>query len=176
MNWVDDPAPPPFRYHGDPTSPAPSGNHDTSPSNKENTPPQDAPRKIPRKLRPRRRKERQPGSTTNQNSPSWKAGIGTQCASTAKRNPASQEIGSVTRPGSTANHNSAFQEAGSATQPRSRPMIIRRSLEIGLESAGQGRVPQWSILRPQHPQYPQFWTNQNSERRFDQDHPEFRGV
>ena len=29
-----------------------------------------------------------------------------------------------------------------------RPMIIRRSLDIGLESAGQGRVPQWSIPRP----------------------------
>ena len=27
-------------------------------------------------------------------------------------------------------------------------MIIRRSLEIGLESAGQGRVPQWSIPGP----------------------------
>ena len=31
---------------------------------------------------------------------------------------------------------------------RQRPMIIRRSLEIGLEPAGQGRVPQWSIPGP----------------------------
>ena len=30
-----------------------------------------------------------------------------------------------------------------------------------------------TFLRPQHPR---FWTNQNSERRFDPDHPEFRGV
>ena len=51
LNWVDDPAPPPSRYHGDLTSPAPSGDHGI---NKENTPPQDAPRKIPQKLRPRR--------------------------------------------------------------------------------------------------------------------------
>ena len=29
-----------------------------------------------------------------------------------------------------------------------RPMIIRRSLEIGLESACQGRVPQWRIPGP----------------------------
>ena len=116
LNWVDDPAPPPSRYHGDLTSPAPSGDHGVSPNNKENTPPQDAPRKIQRKLQPRRRKERQPGSTTNQNSPSWKAGIGP----TANRNSASQEIGSATRPGSMANHNSAFQEAGSATRPRSK--------------------------------------------------------
>ena len=106
LNWVDDPAPPPSRYHCDLTSPAPSGDHGISPSNKENTPPQDAPRKIPRKLWPRRRKERQPGSTINQNSPSWKAGSGTQCVPTANRNSASQEIGSATQPGSTANHNS----------------------------------------------------------------------
>ena len=30
-----------------------------------------------------------------------------------------------------------------------------------------------TFLRPQHPR---FWTNQNSEHRFDPDHPEFRGV
>ena len=137
LNWVDDPAPPPSQYHGDLTSPAPSGDHGISPSNEENTLPQDAPRKIPRKLRPRRQKEWQPGSTTNQNSPSWKAGNGTQCAPTANRNSAFQEIGSATRPGSAANHNSAFQEAGSATRRGQRPMIIHRSLEIGLESAGQ---------------------------------------
>ena len=105
----------PPRYHGDLASLAPSGNHGISPSNQENTPPQNAPRKIPRKLRPRRRKERQPGSTTNQNSPSWKAGS----TPTANRNTAFQEIGSATRPGSMANHNLAFQEAGSATRPRS---------------------------------------------------------
>ena len=54
LNWVDDPAPPPSRYHGDLTSPAPSGDHSISPSNKENTSPQDAPRNIPWKLRPHR--------------------------------------------------------------------------------------------------------------------------
>ena len=58
LNLVDDPALPPSQYHSDLTSPAPSGDHGI---NKENTPPQDAPRKIPRKLRPRRRKERQLG-------------------------------------------------------------------------------------------------------------------
>ena len=39
LNWVYDPAPPPSRYHGDLTSPAPSGDHGISSSNKENTPP-----------------------------------------------------------------------------------------------------------------------------------------
>ena len=50
LNWVNDPAPPPSQYHGDLTSPAPSGDHGI---NQENTLPQDAIRKIPRKLRPR---------------------------------------------------------------------------------------------------------------------------
>ena len=33
-----------------------------------------------------------------------------------------------------------------------------------------------TFLQLQHPQHPRFWTNQNAERRFDPDHPEFRGV
>ena len=180
LNWVDDPAPPPSRYHGDLTSPAPSGDHGISPSNKENTPPQDAPRKIPRKLRPRRQKEKQPGSITNQNSPSWKAGSRTQCAPTANRNSASQEIGSATWPGSTANHNSAFQEADSATRPRSTandnsPLAGNRPGISGSMKSTPVEHPR-TFLRSQHPQHPRFWTNQNSERRFDPDHPEFRGV
>ena len=177
LDWVDDPAPPLSQYHGDLTSPAPSGDHCI---NKENTPPQDAPRKIPRKLRPCRRKERQSGSTTNQNSSSWKAGSRTQCAPTANRNPASQEIGSATQPGSTANHNSAFQEADSATQPRSTandnsPLTGNRPGTSGSRKSTPVEHPR-TFLRPQHPQHPRFWTNQNSERRFDPDHPEFRGV
>ena len=158
LNWVDDPAPPPSRYYGDLTSPAPSGDHGISPSNKENTLPQDAPRKIPRKLRPRRRKERQPGSTTNQNSPSWKAGSRTQCAPTANRNSASQEIGSATRPRSTANHNSAFQEADSETRPRSTandnsPLAGNRPGISGSRKSTPVEHPR-TFLRPQHPQHP----------------------
>ena len=171
LNWVDDPTPPPFRYHGDLTSPAPSGDHGI---NKENTPPQDAPRKIPQKLRPRRRRERQPGSTTNQNSPSWKAGSRTQCAPRANRNSASQEIGSATRPRSTANHNSAFQEADSATNDNP-PLAGNRPGTSGSRKSTPVEHPR-TFLRPHHPQHPRFWTNQNSERRFDPDHPEFRGV
>ena len=180
LNWVHDPAPPPSRYHGNLTSPAPSGDNGISLPNQENTPPQDASRKLPRKLRPCRHKERQPGSSANQNSPSWKAGNGSQCSPPANRNSASSEIGSATRPGSTANENSAFQEAGSATRPRSkanrnsppsgnRPGISRSMRSTPVEHPR-------AFLRPQHPQHPRFWTNHNSERRFDPDHPEFRGV
>ena len=86
LNGVDDPAPPPSRYHGDLTSPAPSGDHGISPSNKENTPLQDTPRKIPRRLRPRRQKERKPGSTANHNSAFQEADSATQLRSTANDN------------------------------------------------------------------------------------------
>ena len=152
LNWVEDPAPPPSRYHGDLTSPAPSGDHGI---NKENTPPQDALRKIPRKLRPCRRKERQPGSATNQNSSSWKAGSRTQCEPSANRNSASQKTGSATRPGSTANHNSAFQEADSVTQLRSTandnsPLTGNQPGNIGSRRSTPVEHPR-TFLRPQHP-------------------------
>ena len=180
LNWVYDPAPPPSRYHGDLTSPAPSGDRGISLSNQENTPPQDAHRKITRKLRPHRRKERQPGSTTNQNSPSWKAGSGTPCAPTAKRNSASQETGSATRPGSMANHNSAFHEAGSATRPRSTandnsPIAGNQPGISGLMKSTPVEHPR-TFLRPQHPQHPRIWADHNSGCRSDPDHPEFQGV
>ena len=79
LNWVPDPAPPPTRYHGDLTSPAPT-------ENQENTPPLDASRKLPRRLRPRRRKGKQPGLLANENSASCKAGSATQLGSPANRN------------------------------------------------------------------------------------------
>ena len=161
LNWIHDPAPPPSRYHGDLTSHALSGDHGISPSNQENTPPQDAPCKNPRKLRPRRRKERQPGSTANQNSPSWKAGSGTQCAPTANGNLAFREIGSATRSGSPANHSSPLvgNQPGISGSMRSTPVEHPRT-----------------FLHPQHPQHPRFWANHNSGCRLDPNHPEFRGV
>ena len=160
LNWVHDPTPPPSRYHGDLTSPVPSGDHGISLPNQENTPPQDASRKFPRQLQPRRRKERQPGSSVNQNSPSWKAGSGSQCLPPANRNSASHEIGSATRPGSTNNENSAFQEAGSATLPRS--TVNRNSPLAGNQpgiSASMRSTPvehPQTFLSPQYSQHPRF--------------------
>ena len=59
-------------------------------------------------------------------------------------------------------------------------MRIRHFQEIGLEPAGQQGVTPvehpLTFLRPQHSQSPRFWNNQNAGRRFDPDHPEFRGV
>ena len=154
LNWIHDPAPPPTRYHSDMTSPAPS-------ENQENTPSQDASSKLPRELRPRRLKQKQPGSSTNENS-------------------ASRMAGPATQPGSSANRNSAFPEANAATRPRS--TANRNSLPPGNRPGTSGSSKSTQVehprtfLRPQHPQHPRFWTNQNSERQFDQDHPEFRGV
>ena len=73
----------------------------------------------------------------------------------------SQEAGSATRPRSTANRNSPLtgNRPGISASMRSTPVEHPRT-----------------FLRPQHPQHPRFWTNHNSERRFDPDHPEFRGV
>ena len=154
LTWVHDPAPPPTRYHGDLTSPAPPGNRD----NQENTPPQDASCQLPRRLWPRRRREKQPGSSTNENSASRSADPATWPGSVANRNSAFQEAHAATQPRSTANRNSPFTEnrPGTSGSSRSTPVEHPRT-----------------FLRPQHPR---FWTNQNSERRFDPDHPEFRGV
>ena len=154
LNWVNDPTPPPYQYHGDLTSPAPSGDHVI---NQENTPPQDAIHKITRKLQPRRRKEKQPGSAPNQNSPSWKAGSRTQCEPLANRNSASQKAGSATRPGSTAIHNSAFQEADSVTRPGSTanensPLTRNQPGNIGSTRSTPVEHPR-TFLRPQHPRF-----------------------
>ena len=162
LNWIVDPAPPPLRDHGDLTSPAPSRDHGAPPSCKENTPSQNAPHKLPRKLWPRMRKERQPGSTANHNSPSWKAGRETQCAPASNHNSPSREAGREMQPVSTNNHNSPPRETGN--QPgtsESTGSVMRAPVKHPL-----------TFLRPQHPQRPRLTANQNSGRRFDQDHSE----
>ena len=154
LNWIHDPAPPPTRYHGDLTSAAPS-------ENQENMLPQDSARKLPRRLWPCWRKQKQPESSTNGNSATRVAGPATQPGSSANRNSAFQEAKAATRPRSTANRNSPppGNWPGTSRSNRSTPVEHPRT-----------------FLRPQHPQHPRFWTNQNSGRQFDPDHPEFRGV
>ena len=151
LNWVPDPTPPPTRHHGDLTSPAPS-------ENQENTPPQDASRKLPRRLRPRRRKGNQPGLLANENSASRTAGSATQLGSPANRNSAFSGSSAATRPRSMASENSPLpgNRPGTRGSNRSTPVEHPRT-----------------FLRPQHPR---LSTNYNSERRFDLDHPKFLGV
>ena len=95
LNWVHDISPPPSRDHG-----------------KEN---------MPRKLRPRRRREKQPESTTNHNSPFWKAEREAQCEPAANHNSPSREAGRETQRGSTANHNSPPREAGNGLEQAGQP-------------------------------------------------------
>ena len=114
-----------------------------------------------KEVRPRRRREKQPGSSTNGNS-------------------ASRVAGPATQPGSSANRNSPFQEANAATRPRSTanrnsPLPGNRPGTSGLNRSTPVEHPR-TFLHPEHPQHPRFWTNQNSESRFDPDHPEFWGV
>ena len=154
LNWVPDPAPPPTRYHGDLTSPGPS-------EDQENTPPQDASRKLPRRLQPRRHKEKQPGSSTNGNPASRAAGSATQLGSPANRNSALSGSSAATRPRSAANENSPL--------PGNRPGTSRSSRNTPVEHPR-------TFLCPQHQQHPRLSTNHNSELQFDPDHPEFRGV
>ena len=151
LNWVPEPAPPPTRYHGDLTSPAPS-------ENQENTPPQDASRKLPRSLRPRQRKGKQPGLSANENPASCAAGSATQLGSPANRNSALSGSSAATRPRSAANENSS--------PPGNRPGTSRSNRSTPVEHPR-------TFLRPQHPR---LSTNHNSERRFDLDHPELQGV
>ena len=151
LNWVPDPVPPPARCPGDLAAPSPS----------ENTPSQDASSKLPRRLRPRQRRERQPGLSTNSNSASRVTGPATQLGSPANRNSARPSSSTATRPRSAANKNSPLpgQRPGTSRSNRSAPVEHPRT-----------------FLCPQHPQYPRLSANQNSGRRFDPDHPEIRGV
>ena len=154
LNWVPDPAPPPTRYHGDLTSPAPS-------ENQKNMPPRDASCKLPRRLRPCRRKGKQPGLLANENSASRTAGSATQLWSPANRNSALPESSTVTWPRSTANENLPL--------PGNRSGISRSVRSTLVEHPR-------AFLRPQHSQSPRFWTNQNAGRQFDPGHPKFRGI
>ena len=135
LNWVPDPVPPPARCPGDLAAPLSS----------EKAPPRDAYSKLPRRLRPRRRRERQPGLSNNHNSASRMADPATQLRSTANQNSARPSSSAVTRPRSAANQNLPLpgQRPGTMSTPVEHPR---------------------TILRPQHPQHPRLSANQNSGR------------
>ena len=144
LNWAADPMPPPTRRLADLTSPA----------SVESTPPVDSSHKLPRRLRPRRRRGKQSASSTNRNSASRVADPATPLGPSANENSASS---SVTQPRSTANRNSPFpgSQPGTSRPPRS-----------ALKKHPQTFQPS------QHPQHPRSTTNENAERRPRLDHPE----
>ena len=151
LNWVPDPVPTPARRPVDLASPAPS----------ENTPPRDASLKVPRRLRPRRRRGKQPALSTNQNPASRVADPATPLGPSANRNLAPTGSSPATRPRLTANRNSPF--------PGPRPRTSRSPMSASVKH------PQ-TFQHPQHPQHPRLTANQNSERRFGLGHPEIRGA
>ena len=147
LNSVTDPMPPPTRRLADLTSPAPS----------ENKPPADGSLKLPRCLRPRRRRGKQPAFSANENSASRMADPATPLGPSANENPAHS---SATRPRSTVNTNSPFPgpQPGTSRSPRSALMKHPQTFQYS-----------------QHPQHPRSTANRNSESRSRLDHPEIRG-
>ena len=148
LNWVADPTPPPTRRLADLTSPAPS----------ENTPPADGSRKLPRLLRPRRCRGKQPAFSANENSASRVVDPTTPLGPSANENSAHS---SATWPRSTANRNSPFPgpQPGTSRSPRSALMKHPQTFQYS-----------------QHPQNPRSTANRNSERRSRLDHREIRGL
>ena len=125
MNWVLDPLPSPARHMDVLAAPSPS----------ENTPPRDAPSKLPRRLRPRRHRERQPELSTNENAASCVAGPATQLRPAANQNSARPSSSSATQPRSAANRNSPL--------PGQRPGTSRSSMSAPVEQP-------LNFLHPQH--------------------------
>ena len=123
LNWVIDPMPPHSCHPDDLAAPSPS----------ENTPPRDAPSKLPRQLRSRRRREKQPGLSTNENTASCMAGPATQLRPAANQNSARPSSSSA------ANRNSPL--------PGQRPGTSRSSMSAPVEHP-------LTFLCPQHSQYP----------------------
>ena len=151
LNWVADPMPPTTRRLADLTSPAPS----------ENTPPADGSLKLPRRLRPRRRRGKQPAFSANENSASRLVNPATPLGPSANENSAHVDSSSATRPRSTANRNSPFPGPRPETSRSPRSALMKH--------------PQ-SFQYSQHPQYPRSTANRNSERRSRLDHHEIRAV
>ena len=152
LNWVPDPMPTAIRRH-DLTSPAPV------PS--ENTPPSDVLRKLPRLLRPRRHRGKQPTSSTNENSASRVADPATPLGPSANENSTRLAPSAATRPRSMANSNSPFPgpQPGTSQSPRSAFM----------------KHPQ-SFQSSQMSQHPRSAANENADCRFRLDHSEIWGI
>ena len=148
LNWVDDPSPPPSRYNGDLTSPAPSGDHGIFPSNK----------RIRRPKMPLARSHGSYGCVGKRRGclgqpPIRILRLGRlEVGLSVRQQPIEIQHPKrlAQRPG-LGQRRIIIRHSRRLTQRPGRdqrPMIIRRSLEIGLESAGQGRVPKWSIPGP----------------------------
>ena len=100
LNWVPDIAPPPSRDHGKKDLPSPSRDH-----GKENLPPH----KLPRKIRPRRRREKHhiPSSSQTGSQPGTSRSPGSAMRAPVKHPLTSQRPQHPQPPSPAANHNSS---------------------------------------------------------------------
>ena len=138
--------------------------HDlTSPAlaSAENTPPSEVHKKLPRRLRPRRRRRKHPASSANENSASRVADPATPLGPSTNENSPLLPPSAATRPRSTANRNSPLPgpQLGTSRSPRSAFMKHPQSFQSSPLS-----------------QHPVPAANQNRDRPFFLDHPEIRGV
>ena len=118
----------------------------------------DSSRKLPRRLRPHRRRGKQSASLANENSASRVADPATPLGPSTNENSASS---AVTRPRSMANRNSPFPgpQPGTSRSPMSALMKHPKTFQPS-----------------QHSQHPRSTTNENAEHRLRLDHPEIWGV
>ena len=151
LNWVPGTMPPSTRRLADLTSPAHS----------ENAPPLDGSCKLPRCLRPRRRRGKQPAFSANENSASCLIDPATPFGPSANENSAHADSSSATRPRSTANRNSPFPGPRPGTSRSPKSALVKH--------------PQ-TFQHTQHPQHPRLTANGNAKCRSRLDHPEIRGV
>ena len=127
----------------------------------ENTPPSEVHHKLPRCLRPRRRRRKQPVSSANENSASRLAVPATPLGPSANENSPLLPPSAVTRLRSTANSNSPFPGPQPGTSWSSRCAFLKHSQSFQSSPLSQHPVPE---------------ANQNRDRPFFLDHPEIRGV
>ena len=153
INWVHDPTSPTPHRQDDLTSPALAS--------AENTPPSEVHHKLPRRLRPRRRRRKQPVSSANENSASRVADPATPLGPSANENSPRLPPSAVTRLRSTANRNSPFPGPQSGTSRSSRSAFLKHPQSFQSSPLSQHPVPV---------------ANQNRDRPFFLDHPEIRGV
>ena len=153
LNWVPDPALPAPRRLDDLTS---SVLVSTSPvpTSTVNMPPSEAHPRLPKCLRPCRRRKRKTAVAASDNSASHKADLATPLELSANRNSSRWSSSVATRPRSAANDLPGFQP--------------------GTKSALK-KHPQ-SFTSSQPSQHPDPAANQNRDRLICQDHSEIRGV
>ena len=156
LNWVPDIAPPPSRYHGKKDPPSPSRDH-----GKENLPPPEELRKLPRKIRPRRRQEKHhvPSSRQTGGPPGTSRSPGSAMRAPVKHPLTSQRPQHPQSPSPAANHNSSraylpdhpesrrvYKPARSSIQQDSTTRIRRDSISgSGLSSPALQRPHRDSI-------------------------------